>query len=99
MLSHLRRIAWISLTAAVLGALYSWLQYKTPLPGAVVGAANGAVLPALEIIVLQGGATAILRAAPFLVFLSARIALYAVIVVAIFAATGRLFPEPSGSGA
>jgi adenylate cyclase len=97
MFPYLRRIAWISLTAALLGSVYSWLHYGNALSGAVVGAAGGAFLSGLEIFMQRGSAAPFLRTVPFLAFLSLRVAVYVVVLFAIFAATGRLFPGTFGT--
>ena len=93
MLSHFRRGVWISVIAAILGALYSGFNYGSALPGAVIGAANGAALHTLEVSVLRGGATAFLRSAPFLVFVTIRIALYVLVIVTIYMASAHVFPK------
>ena len=82
-LALLRIVLVCSVVSALVGAAYGGVAHGAVLLGFLVGAALGAIFPALEILVFKGDAGARLRRSPFLVFLAARIVAYVALIVAI----------------
>ena len=81
--SPLRRFIWIVVVGALIGALYSDVQYGAAPVGAVVGGSTGAALFALERFVLRRNAGGLFGRLPFLPYLALRSCLYAAVIVVI----------------
>ena len=79
-----RRLLWLVVAGALMGALYAQLRSGTPAPGVVVGALMAASIFALERYVLRGGA-ALSRRMPFLPYFVLRSVLYVGVIVLVTA--------------
>ena len=83
--SPLRRFLWIVTSGIVIGALYGGVQRGAPGVGALVGGSTGAAIFSLERFVLRRNAGGLFRRLPFLAYLALRSALYASIILIIYA--------------
>jgi adenylate cyclase len=81
--SPLRRLVWIVVVGALIGALYGDLHHGTPIIGGCVGSAMGAAFFSLERFVLRRNAGWLFGRLPFLPYLALRTALYAAVILVI----------------
>jgi adenylate cyclase len=86
----LRIVLRIAFFSACVGAIYGAQGHGTALTGAISGAANGALLSAMEIYLLNRLARNALMRLPFSLFFALRVTLYVVAVLAINVAMAAL---------
>ena len=94
----LRLVFWITLSASLLGALFSYAEYQplgvadivgAGVHGALAGGLNAAILSSLEIFVLRRERVASLRQLPFLPYLALRSLLYLGVILLVLAAISQ----------
>ena len=99
-----RLVLLITLSAAVLGALFARSEYHfggadyaaTYLHGALVGACNGAILSSIEIYALSRTPGESFRRLSFLPYLALRFFIYVAVILLVEVAVNRALPNASG---